>query len=43
MPELMQILTEIIGLSQAAASVLVDEFGELAAQTHAMYCLWMME
>ena len=24
-------------------SRLADEFGELAAQTHALYCLWMME
>ena len=22
---------------------LTDEFGEFAAHTHAMYCLWMME
>jgi hypothetical protein len=25
------------------ADYTIDEFGELAVQTHAMYCLWMME
>ena len=43
MLELMQILTEIIGLSQEAAMALIEEFGELEAEKHAMYCLWMMD
>ena len=43
MLELMQILTEIIGLSQEAAMALIEEFGELEAQKHAMYTLWMMD
>ena len=43
MQELLKILTEEIGLSSEAAFALIDEFGELDAQTHAMYCLWMMD
>jgi hypothetical protein len=43
MNELMKILTNEIGLSREAASALINEYGELAAQTHAMYCLWMMD
>jgi hypothetical protein len=43
MPTLILLLTEIIGLSQEAAMGSVEEFGELAVQTHAMYCLWMMD
>jgi hypothetical protein len=34
---------EIVGLSPEAATALIDEFGELPAQKHPMYCLWMME
>jgi hypothetical protein len=26
-----------------SVALLIDEFGELDVQRHAMYCLWMME
>lgn len=42
MSDLMRLLTEIIGLSDEAATALIAEFGELAVQRHAIYCLWMM-
>lgn len=41
--ELKQILTEIIGLSAESANALIAEFGELAAQRHAMHCLYAMD
>jgi hypothetical protein len=31
-----------IGLSEKSATLLIDEYGELAVQRHAIYCLWMM-
>ena len=37
------ILFEEIGLSEKSAALLIDEYGELAVQRHAMYCLWMMD
>jgi hypothetical protein len=40
---LLQELTEYIGLSERTATALIGEYGELAVQRHAMYCLWMME
>ncbi len=43
MDELMQLLTEVIGLSRETAIKLIDEFGELAVQRHAMHCLCAME
>ncbi len=36
------ILVEEIGLSEKSAALLIDEYGELDVQRHAMYCLWMM-
>ncbi len=36
------ILCEEIGLSEKSAARLIQEYGELAVQRHAMYCLWMM-
>lgn len=41
--QLILILTETIHLSQEAATALIDEYGEHAAQTHVMYCLWMID
>lgn len=38
-----QILTEIIGLSAESASALIDEYGELAAQRHALHCLYAID
>lgn len=43
MDELMQVLIEGIGLSEESAKALIDEFGELAVQNHAMHCLYAME
>jgi hypothetical protein len=40
---LIQELTESIGLSERTATALIGEYGELAVQRHAMYCLWMIE
>ena len=37
------ILTGEIGLSEKSAALLIDEYGELDVQRHAMYCLWMMD
>ena len=37
------ILVEEIGLSEKSAALLIDEYGELDVQHHAMYCLWMMQ
>ncbi len=37
------ILVEEIGLSEKSAVLLIDEYGELDVQRHAMYCLWMMD
>ncbi len=37
------ILVEEIGLSEKSAALLIDEYGELDVQRHAMYCLWMMD
>ncbi len=36
------ILVEHIGLSEKSAALLIEEYGELAVQRHAMYCIWMM-
>jgi hypothetical protein len=36
------ILMEEIGLSEKSAALLIDEYGELDVQRHAMYCLWTM-
>ncbi len=36
------ILMEKIGLSEKSAAGLIEEYGELDVQRHAMYCLWMM-
>jgi hypothetical protein len=43
MEQLKQVLIEIIGLSEESASALIDEFGELAAQRHAMHCWYAMD
>jgi hypothetical protein len=40
---LLQLLTKSISLSKTTATALIGEYGELAVQRHAMYCLWMME
>lgn len=37
------VLVGEIGLSEKSAALLIDEFGELEVQRHAMYCLWMMD
>ena len=41
--QLIQLLTEYIGLSAESASALIDEFGELDVQRHAMHCLYAMD
>ena len=40
---LMAVLVEKIGLSEKSAALLINEYGELEVQRHAMYCLWMMD
>jgi hypothetical protein len=40
---LMAVLVEKIGLSEKSAALLIEEYGELDVQRHAMYCLWMMD
>ncbi|MCL4486652.1 MAG: hypothetical protein M1570_00795 [Chloroflexi bacterium] len=34
---------EEMGLSEKSAALSISEYGELAVQRHAMYCLWMMQ
>lgn len=41
-PYLLQTLVDHIRLSPENAESLVVQFGELAAQTHAAYCLWLI-
>jgi hypothetical protein len=36
------LLMEEIGLFEKSAALVINEYGELDVQRHAMYCLWMM-
>ena len=36
------LLIDEVGLSERSADLLIDEYGELEVQRHAMYCLWIM-
>ncbi len=35
------VLVEETGLSEKSAALLIEEYGELDVQRHAMYCLWI--
>ena len=37
------LLIRVIGLSETAAQALIDEYGELKVQEHALRCIWLSE
>jgi hypothetical protein len=37
------LLTQVIGLSAEAAKQLIEKYGEIEVQTHALRCIWLMQ